>query len=76
MAKPIIIQKITDEFTKILILSKTYQRPIRDPSETNMPERRPIGEIDMPHWRPTCLIGDPLETDMPDKTHQRPIFLI
>ena len=36
-----------------------YQRPIREPSET--------------HQRPTCLIGDQLETDMPD---QRPTYLI
>ena len=67
------------EFTKILLLSETYRRPIRDLSETH---RRPtcfIGdpsETDMPHRRPTCLIGDQhasSETDMP---HQRPTCLI
>ena len=61
------------EFTKILLLSETYRRPNRDPSQT--------------HRRPTCLIGDPSETDMPDRrpigdqnsrseTHPRPTCLI
>ena len=61
-----------------------YQRPIGP----NMPDWRLIGDLDMLHWRPTCLIGDqhalleteithrnptcPLETDM---THQRPTCL-
>ena len=44
------------EFTKILLLSQTYQRPIGDLSETQR--------------RPTCLIGDPSDTDMP---YRRPI---
>ena len=50
-----------------------YRRPIGDPSET--------------HWRPTCLIGDLSETDMPrqrpiedqhasSETHRRPTCLI
>ena len=43
-----------------------------------MPYRRPIRDQhawSMIHWWPTCLIGDPSETDMP---HRRPnwIFLI
>ena len=52
---------------------------IGDPSETDMPDRRPTwllgdqSETDMPDWRPvgdeTCLIRDPLETNMP---HWRP----
>ena len=29
------------EFTKILLLSKTYRRPIGDLSETDMPDLRP-----------------------------------
>ena len=62
-----------NEFTKILLLSETYRRPIEDPSET--------------HRRPTCFIGDPSETDMPHRRpigdqhvsseiHQRPTCLI
>ena len=47
------------EFTKILLLSETYRRPIGD--------RHAWSET---HWRPTCLIGDQSETDMPDR---RPI---
>ena len=68
------------EFTKILLLSETLRRPIGDPhawsethrrphnasSETDMPDQRPIGDLDMLHWRQTCFIRDPLETDMPD----------
>ena len=73
-----------------------YRRPIRYPSETNMPDQRPVGdrhatlETDMPHWRPTCHIGDQhasTETDMPhwrpmrdqhaySEIHQRPTCLI
>ena len=48
---------IYNEFTKILLLSETYRRPIRDLSETH---RRPLGDLletDMPDWRP---IGDRL----------------
>ena len=51
------------EFTKILFLSETYRRPIRDQHEN----RRPLGGLDMLHRR---LIGDrhaPSETDMPDR---------
>ena len=57
---------ITDEFPKILCLTKTYQRPIwvRRPSYL-------IGdpyEFKMPDRRPTCLIGERSawsKTDMP-----------
>ena len=40
-----------------------------------MPDRRHIGNlgVDMLHRRPTCLIGDPSETDMP---HRRPTYLL
>ena len=72
---------IKREFTKILLLSETYRRPISDllethwrpigdPLETDMPHRRPIGDrhaSSETHRRP---IGDPLETNMP---HRRPI---
>ena len=72
-------------------LSEPHRRPtclIGDPSETDMLDRRPVGdwhvwlethqrptclirdrhassETNMPHWRPTCFIGDPSETNMP-----------
>ena len=52
-----------------------YRRPIRDPSETDMPDWRPIGDLDMLHWRLACPIGNrhaPSETDMPDR---RPTWL-
>ena len=54
-------------------------KTIGDPSETDMPYRRPIRDLhtsletNMPHWRPTCLIGNPSETNMP---HRRPTCLI
>ena len=54
---------VTDEFTKILLLSETHRRPtcmIGDPSET-----------DMFHQIPTYLIVDPSETNM---LHRRPIW--
>ena len=56
-----------------LQLLETYRRPIGDLSETDMPDRRPIG--DRHAWpennrRPTCLIGDLSKTEMP---HRRPI---
>ena len=38
--------------------------PDQRPMGTNMPDRRPIRDLDMPHRRPICLIGDPSETDM------------
>ena len=38
---------IHNEYTEILLLSQTYQRPIGDPTETQ--------------HRPTCLIGEPSE---------------
>ena len=52
------------EFTKILLLSETYLRP--------------IGDIDMPHRRQTYPIGNqhaPSETDMPVETYRRPTCL-
>ena len=58
--------------TKFL-LSETHQRHIRDPSETDMPDRRPIGDRHASSLTSTCFIvdidmlhrGDPSETDMP-----------
>ena len=45
-----------NEFTKILLLLETHQRPIGDPLETNMPDwrthQRPIGEQHA--WWKTC----------------------
>ena len=38
------------------------RRPQNATSETNMPAWRPIGDLDMLHRGPTCLIGDPSET--------------
>ena len=38
-----------------------------DTSETDMPDRGPIGDRDILHRRPTCLIGDPSKTDMPHR---------
>ena len=32
----------------------------------DMLHQGPIGDLNMLHRRPTCLIEDPLETDMPD----------
>ena len=40
-------------------LLETHQRPQHASLETNMPDRRPIKDLDMLHRRPTCLIGDP-----------------
>ena len=64
-------------------------RSIRDPSETDMPDCRSSGDLDMLHQRPTCLIEDldictTSETDMPDRRpmkdlnmlHWRPTCLI
>ena len=42
--------------------SETQGRPIGDPLETDMSDRRPIRDLDMFHLRQTCLIGDPSET--------------
>ena len=42
--------------------SETHRRPRHASSETNMPDWRTIKDFDMLHWRPTCLIGDPLKT--------------
>ena len=51
-----------------------YRRPIGDPTNTEIPDRKPIWNLYMPDWRPTWLIGDrhahrrptcPSETDMP-----------
>ena len=55
---------------------ETRWRPIGDPSETNMPNQRSIGEQHAwseTHWRPACLIRNQhawFETNMP---YQRPI---
>ena len=57
------------EFTKILSLSETYRRHTGDPSETEIPDRRPIGDLDMLHWRP---YGD---RHAPPETHWRLTFL-
>ena len=38
-----------------------------------MPDRKPIRNLDMPHRRLTCLIGDPSETDIPDRRPTYPI---
>ena len=61
---------LSQEFTKILLLSETHRRPNGDLLET--------------HRRPTCLIGDPLETStcfIGDRhasleTHRKPTCLI
>ena len=58
-----------------------YRRPIGDPTETDMPYRRPTCLIlrptcvigDMPDWRPTCLIGD---RHVSLETHRRLTCLI
>ena len=42
---------------------------IEDPSETDMPDRRPIRDLDMLHQRLTCPIGDPSETKMLHRRH-------
>ena len=41
-------------YTKILLLSETHRRPFGDPSETDMPDHRPVGDP-LLHRRP---IGD------------------
>ena len=56
--KPNQQKRIFKEFTKILLLSETYRRPIGYLSETDMSDRDPSETQ-------TCLIGDPSETDMP-----------
>ena len=38
--------------------SETHWRPIGDLSETDMPDRRRIGDLDILHWRLTCPIGE------------------
>ena len=50
----------------------THWRPIGDWhawSETHRGPQHASQETDMPHLRPTCLIGEPSETDKP---HRRP----
>ena len=37
-----------------------------------MPDWRQMGDLNMLYRSTTCLIEDPLETDMPVETHQRP----
>ena len=56
----------------MLILSETYRRTVGELSETDMPDWRPIEDLDMLHRRPICFIGDPLETDM---LHRKPTCL-
>ena len=50
-----------------------YLRPFGDPSETDLPDRRHIGVLNMLHRRPTCLTGEPSEIDIP---HKRPSCLL
>ena len=56
------------EFTKILLLSETYRRPIRDRHAWSETHQRPqhfirdLLETDMPHRRPTFRIRDPSKT--------------
>ena len=52
-------------------LDMLHRRPTC-PSETNMPDRRAIGDRHAPS-ETTCLIGDPQKTDMP---HQRTTYPI
>ena len=80
-------KRVQENIITIGELSETHRRPIRDPSETH---RRPIGDQHSwseTHWRPSFLIVDPSETDMPDRrhigdqhawseTHRRPTCLI
>ena len=63
------------EFMKILLIFYTYRRPTGDDRRLTCL----IGdlnilhsEIDIPHRRPSCLIGDPSETNVP---HRRPTSL-
>ena len=43
---------------KILLIS---ERPVVNPSETDLPDWGPIGALDMLYRGPTRLIGDPSE---------------
>ena len=45
-------------------LSETHRRPRHASSETDMPDRRPIGDLEIINWSPTCLMGDPSKTNM------------
>ena len=79
-----------DEFTKILLLSETYRRPIGDllethgrpighPSEIDMPHQRPIRDRHASletHQRPTCLIGDRHASLETGMPYRRPTCLI
>ena len=63
-----------------------YRRPIGDPLETDMPERRSIRDPPEAHWRPQHASSKPdipdqrpmgdrhaqPETDLPVETHRRP----
>ena len=71
--------------TKILLLSETHPRPTCL-GETHLRPRYATSETDRLHRRPTCLIGDPSQTDMTDwrpitdrhawlETHHRPTWL-
>ena len=45
-------------YYSIVLFNGTHQIPIGDLSETNMPDQRPIGELDMLHRRLTCPSRD------------------
>ena len=51
------------------------RRPQHASSETFMPDKRPIGNLDMLHRRPTCRIGDPSETTMSER-HIRDVDML
>ena len=87
------LKRYIQKFTKILLSWETHQRPIGDPSETDMfgnPSETStcfIGDrhaSSKTHRKPTCLTRDPSATDMPDRrprhvsseTHLKPTCLI
>ena len=50
-------------------------RPIRDTAETDMSDQRPIGDLDMPHRPPICPIRDQYALSETELPHRRPICL-
>ena len=64
------------EFTRILLLSETHWRPIGDQHARSETSTCLMGDLDMPHRRPSCPIrnrhgcGDLTETDMPAESNQ------
>ena len=53
--------RLTDNIIISGDISETHVRLtclIGDPSKTNMPDRRPIGDLYMLLWSPKCPIGD------------------